>query len=259
MVFILDLAKIGSRCKLLQKGMICHMTQTARPIAILTVLLVSLVLTSGSKAQSVPLDSIQGLQARNVEIKPMAYQGRKAIQVMPTAESDSSAAPGSGGGGIVILPRLAFHNGTIELDVVGKPRAGAPGDARGFVGLAFRANADASKYECVYIRPTNGRADDQLRRNHSTQYCSYPDYEWQRLRTESPGKYESYVDLQPGEWTKLKVEVSGLTMKLYVNGASQPALIVNDLKMGDAQGSVALWVGLGTEAYFANLRVTAAR
>jgi len=259
MVFILDLAKIGSRCKLLQKGMICRMTQTARPITILTVLLVSLVLTSGSKAQSVPLDSIQGLQPRNVEIKPMVYQGRKSIQVMPTAESDSSAVPGSGGGGIVILPRLAFHNGTIELDVVGKPRAGAPGDARGFVGLAFRVNADASKYECVYIRPTNGRADDQLRRNHSTQYCSYPDYEWQRLRTESPGKYESYVDLQPGEWTKLKVEVSGLTMKLYVNGASQPALIVNDLKMGDAQGSVALWVGLGTEAYFANLRVTAAR
>jgi len=258
MVFILDLAKIGSRCKLLQKGMICHMTQTARPIAILTVLLVSLVLTSGSRAQSVPLDSVQGLQPRNVEIKPMVYQGRKSIQVMPTAESDSSAVPGSGGGGIVILPRLAFHNGTIELDVVGKPRAGAPGDARGFVGLAFRVNADASKYECVYIRPTNGRADDQLRRNHSTQYCSYPDYEWRRLRTESPGKYESYVDLQPGEWTKLKVEVSGLTMKLYVNGASQPALIVNDLKMGDAQGSVALWVGLGTEAYFANLRVTAA-
>ena len=234
------------------------MTQSARPIAILSALLVSLVLTSGSKAQSVPLDSIQGLQPRNVEIKPMAYQGRKAIQVMPTAEADAGAVPGSGGGGIVILPKLAFHNGTIELDVVGKPRAGAPGDARGFVGLAFRVNADASKYECVYIRPTNGRADDQLRRNHSTQYCSYPDYEWQRLRTESPGKYESYVDLQPGQWTKLKVEVSGLSMKLYVDGASQPALIVNDLKMGDAQGSVALWVGLGTEAYFANLRVTEA-
>jgi hypothetical protein len=251
----LALTTVDFRCR----RMICRMTQTARPIAILTVLLVSLVLTSGSRAQSVPLDSVQGLQPRNVEIKPMVYQGRKSIQVMPTAESDSSAVPGSGGGGIVILPRLAFHNGTIELDVVGKPRAGAPGDARGFVGLAFRVNADASKYECVYIRPTNGRADDQLRRNHSTQYCSYPDYEWQRLRTESPGKYESYVDLQQGEWTKLKVEVSGLTMKLYVNGASQPALIVNDLKMGDAQGSVALWVGLGTEAYFANLRVTAAR
>jgi hypothetical protein len=238
--------------------MICHMTKTARLIAILSVLLVILLVPSGSKAQTVPLDSVKGLQPHNVEIKPMAYQGRKAVQVMPSAESDSAATahPGGGGGGIVVLPQLSFHNGIIELDVAGKPRAGAPGDARGFVGVAFRVKADASKYECVYIRPTNGRADDQLRRNHSTQYCSYPDYEWLRLRTESPGKYESYVDLVPGQWTKLKIEVSGLTMKLYVNGASQPALIVSDLKMGDSKGGVALWVGLGTEAYFANLRVT---
>ena len=237
--------------------MICRMTHATRPVAVLCALFAGVVLQPISNAQSIPLNSLQGLQPHHVEIKPMVYQGRKAVQVMPTAESDSTAAPGSGGGGIVVLPKVAFHNGSIELDVVGKPRAGAPGDARGFVGVAFHVNADASKYECVYIRPTNGRSDDQLRRNHSTQYCSYPDYEWQRLRAEAPGKYESYVDLQPGQWTKIKAEVSGLTMKLYVNGAPQPALIVNDLKMGDAQGSVALWVGLGTEAYFANLRVTA--
>ena len=123
------------------------------------------------------------------------------------------------------------------------------------MGVAFRVNADASKYECVYIRPTNGRAEDQLRRNHSTQYCAYPDYEWSRLRTDSPGKYESYVDLVPGDWTKIRIEVNGLKMRLYVNGASQPTLVVNDLKLGDTQGGVALWIGMGTEAYFSNLRV----
>jgi hypothetical protein len=73
------------------------------------------------------------------------------------------------------------------LEVAGKPGAGAPGDARGFVGVAFRVSNDASKYECFYLRPTNGRADDQLRRNHSAQYISFPDYEWNRLRTEAPG------------------------------------------------------------------------
>ena len=66
----------------------------------------------------------------NVEIKSAVYQGHKAVQVMPTAESDSTAAPGSGGGGIVVLPKLAFHNGTIELDVAGKPRAGGDRDCR---------------------------------------------------------------------------------------------------------------------------------
>ncbi len=122
--------------------------------------------------------------------------------------------------------------------------------------MAFRVARDAAKYECFYIRPTNGRSDDQLRRNHSTQYISFPDYEWRRLRTEAPGQYESYVDLALGEWTKLKLEVSGVKARLYVNGAPQPVLVVNDLKLGDSQGAVALWIGVGTEAYFANLRLS---
>jgi hypothetical protein len=43
---------------------------------------------------------------------------------------------------------------------------------------------------------------------------------------------------------------------LYVNGGPQPALVVNDLKLGDSKGAVALWIGLGTEAYFSELRVS---
>jgi hypothetical protein len=166
-------------------------------------------------------------------------------------------APKNGeGGGIVVLPASEFHDGTIKVEVAGKPRAGATADARGFVGVAFRVAADPSKYECFYIRPTNGRAEEQLRRNHSAQYISMPEYEWSRLRREMPGQYEAYVDLVPGEWTKIKVEVSGTKARLYVNDAPQPVLVVNDLKHGNVKGAVALWIGLGTEAYFANLRLS---
>ena len=209
-------------------------------------------------AQAIPLDTAIGLQPHGVEIVAATYQGRKAVKVVDSPKSDPAwaASHSVAGGGIAVLPDVTFHNGVIEVEVAGKPQAGAFGDARGFVGLAFRVNAQAIKYEHVYIRPTNGRADDQLRRNHSTQYSEYPDYEWQRLRSEAPGKYESYVDLVPGEWTTLRIEVTGEKMRLFVNGASQPALIVNDLKMGDAQGGVALWVGAGTEAYFTNLRIS---
>lgn len=175
------------------------------------------------------------------------------------ADAESITAKNGEGGGIVVLQAASFHNGTIEVDVAGMPRAGAAPDARGFVGLAFRVSADPSRYECLYIRPTNGRADDQLRRNHSTQYISMPDYPWSRLRKESPGVYESYVDLEPGEWTKIKIEVSGVKARLYVDDARQPVLIVNDLKHEDSQGGVALWIGMGTEAYFANLRISEAR
>jgi hypothetical protein len=90
------------------------------------------------------------------------------------------------------------------------------------------------------LRFTNGRAEDQLRRNHAAQYVSEPDFPWFRLREESPGVYESYVDIEPKAWTKLKVVVAATKAQLYVNGAAQPCLIVNDLKLGDTHGQIAL-------------------
>lgn len=208
--------------------------------------------------QSFALDSIQGLQPHDVTVEAVTYQGRKAVRVLPAlAANEELRAPKNGeGGGVVVLPATEFQDGTIELEVAGKPRAGAVPEARGFVGVAFRAGTDPAKYECFYLRPTNGRAGDQVRRNHSAQYISMPEYEWSRLRKESPGQYESYVDLVPGEWTKIKVEVQGTKARLYVNGAPQPVLVVNDLKHGTGKGAVALWIGLGTEAYFANLRLS---
>lgn len=209
-------------------------------------------------AQTFSLDSTAGLQPHEVTVEAVTYEGRKAIRVMPAAPPDAelAAAKNAEGGGIVVLQGLSFHNGTIAVDVAGRPRAGAAADARGFVGVAFRVSADPSRYECFYIRPTNGRADDQLRRNHSTQYISMPEYPWSRLRKEMPGQYESYVDLVPGEWTKLKIEVTDAEARLYINDSLQPVLVVNDLKHGNSQGAVALWIGMGTEAYFSNLRVS---
>src|SRR5579864_7369467 len=211
-----------------------------------------------SAAQTFELASIKGLQPHDVTVEAVTYHGRKGVQVMPAAPADAElVAPKNGeGGGIVVLPETSFHNGTIEVDLAGKPRAGAPSDARGFVGVAFRVAADPSKYECLYVRPTNGRANDQVRRNHSTQYISMPEYEWSRLRREAPGQYESYVDLLLGEWTKIKIEVSRVKARLYVNDSPQPVLIVNDLKHGYTEGAVALWIGQGTEAYFSNLRLS---
>lgn len=136
---------------------------------------------------------------------------------------------------------------------------GAPEGARGFVGIAFRLR-DTETYDAFYLRPTNGRAEDQERRNHSVQYISHPDWSWFRLRKETPGKYESYVDLVPGEWTKVRIEVNGERARLYVHDNQQPTLIVNDVKSGtNAKGAVALWIGPGTVAHFRNLTVETGR
>ncbi|MCH7889388.1 MAG: hypothetical protein IIA00_08940 [Proteobacteria bacterium] len=133
--------------------------------------------------------------------------------------------------------------------------SGALGAAtgRGFVGVAFRLQGeDPPDYEAFYLRPTNGRADDQVRRNHSAQYISHPDFPWFKLRQDTPGGYESYVDLVPDVWTHVKIVVSGLRAELYVNDAKQPCLIVKDLKLGEVAGPVALWINAGTDAHFAD-------
>jgi len=157
----------------------------------------------------------------------------------------------------VKIKGLNFTNGSIELKVLSKLTADAPDFARGFIGLAFRINDSDTKYESIYIRPLNARSDDQVRRNHSIQYYAYPDYKFDRLRTESPEKYESYADMEMGKWITLKIEVKGANAKLYLNNNRQPALIVNDLKHGaDGSGSIGLWVDVGTEGYFSDLQVS---
>ncbi len=62
-----------------------------------------------------------------------------------------------------------------------------------------------------------------------------------------------------GVWTRVRIAVDGAKARLYVHGAAQPSLIVNDLKLGDSSGGVALWIGPGTEGYFSGLKITATK
>jgi hypothetical protein len=180
------------------------------------------------------------------------YRGSKAIHITQTPDAQGEDT-------LAIVSGSDLLNGVIELDLAGAPAPGAFGDARGFIGVAFRVQPNAAKYELIYLRPTNGRAEDQLRRNHATQYASFPDWSWQRTRQETPGLYESYTDLEPGVWTKVKIVLAGGKARLYVQGAEQPCLLVNDLKLPPAKGAVGLWTGPGTDGYFANLHVTPER
>ena len=202
-------------------------------------------------AQTIPLDSPDQLKLMNVKAETVAFKGRKALRVRDAAPPDLGDE-----GRLVILPKTDFQDGVIEVDLAGEPGPGAGEGARGFVGIAFRVAPDQSRFECIYLRPTNGRTEDQMRRNHSVQYISMPGFPWHFLRKEFPEKYETYVDLVAAEWTKVKIEVRGEKTRLYVNGVEQPTFLVNDLKQKQSKGSVALWIGPGTLAHFANLRIS---
>jgi hypothetical protein len=200
-----------------------------------------------------PLASAQTadqLTPHKVRVEQVEYKGKRAIKIAEDGDTPNGEA-------YAIVKGMTFHNGEIEVELAGQPAGGAGGFARGFIGIAFRMKD--GQFEYIYLRPTNGRADDQVRRNHSTQYSAHPNFSFAVSRAQAPEKYESYVDLEPGVWTRYRIAVEGTKARLYVHGAAQPCLIVNDLKLGDSSGDVALWIGPGTEGYFTGLQIRDAK
>jgi hypothetical protein len=207
--------------------------------------MVTLLLLGTARGADVPLSS---LTLTNANVQITQYHGFSALKM--TSKDGQHEA-------YATVPGLKFLDGTIDVDVSGAPVKGAADSARGFIGVIFRQQNGSKPFEIIYLRPTNARADDQLRRNHTLQYASDPDWPWDKLRAESPGVYESYTDMQVGEWTHMRIVVKGKDAALYVNHAAQPCLVVHDLKLGSAaEGGVALWIGSDTEGYFRDLKVT---
>jgi hypothetical protein len=206
-------------------------------------------------SRTIRLDSTTRFETTNARVLWVEYRGRRALKLAPLEghEHDTDQQMSA------VLVDSDFQNGEIEVDVAGARRAGYSKTAdstgfKGIIGLTFHIRGDSA--ERFYLRPENSRGDSQLYRNRSTQYESEPDYSWQRLRQEGPGVYESYVDVEAGAWTKLRIEVAGASARLYVNDARQPCLIVNDLKHGESRGRIALWARISSDAYFSNLRLT---
>ena len=200
-----------------------------------------------------PLTSTANLRVHNVQAEAATLDGKKGLKVAASLESPPSGPTET----MALITNQEFGDGVIEAEIAGDLRPGAPETARGFVGIAFRVQPDLKTYDAFYLRPTNGRADDQVRRNRSAQYIAHPDWPWFKLRKDFPTKYESYVDLVPGAWTKIRIEVHGEKARLYVHDMDQPTLIVNDLKSGaQGKGGVALWIDVDTVAHFRNLTIS---
>jgi hypothetical protein len=241
---------------------------TTAVLSLLALAFISAGVSGAERSRHFPLTSADGLLLENVSAQAAALDDKKGIRVvmsddalarvrgMSAAERQRASETGQFPEQMAIIDGLEFGDGIIEVEISGEPLAGVFEGARGFVGIAFRVQKDRRTYDAFYLRPANGRAEEQLRRNRTVQYISHPDWTWFRFRQETPGKYESYVDLVPGEWTRIRIEVQGAQARLYVHGAEQPSLIVNDLKTGDsARGGIALWLDIGTVAHFRNLSV----
>ena len=186
-----------------------------------------------------------------VSMQEVELEGHKAIRVTKdTAVKKVDEAT------FVRVNDIVFQDGTIEVKLLSRLLPTATPQDRGFIGIAFRISEANDRFECIYIRPTNGRAEQQLRRNRSTQYFSFPDYKFDRLRKEAAGEYESYADMGLNEWITLRIEVKGAGAKLFINNNPQPALVVNDLKHGaNLRGAIGFFVDQGTEGFFSEMKL----
>ncbi|EJX7956156.1 hypothetical protein OEN18_002621 [Enterococcus faecalis] len=154
------------------------------------------------------------------------------------------------------VTNFSFHNGIIEVKMLSRLLSNAPNFARGFIGIAFRINDDDSKFESFYIRPTNGHSEDHIRKNRAVQYFSYPNYTFEYFRNLNIADYEGPADIQLNEWITLKAIIQESRGEFYLNNNETPSLVVENMKLGEAaSGSIGLFVDIGTEAFFKDLKI----
>jgi len=197
---------------------------------------------------------------RSVSAAPARMAGRDALRV----ELTESVSAGTYGVDYVDMPTFVilparFENGTISVDVLARLNGHAPDIARGFAGIAYRIVEDGDRFECVYLRPLNGRRlnPPPPRDKCAVQYFAYPDWRFERLRQEYPdGRYEAGADIADDRWISLAIHVEGLNLGVEVDG--KEVLSLDQAKGDPVRGAVGLFVDIGTVAYFSRLQITEA-
>ena len=181
------------------------------------------VVQAQPEAQSIPADSsrwqLEG-QAKVTE-----YQNRKSLFL---------------DGGAAILKDSQIRDAVIDVDVA------TPAN-RGFFGIQFRLTDDGANGEWVYLRQHKSGLPDAI------QYTPVLNtgLNWQIY---NGAGFTAAVDIPRDVWFHLRLAVAGAQAKLYVKDMDKPVLVMNDLKSGIQQGSVALSALTGA-TYFSNFEL----
>jgi len=188
--------------------------------------------------------------ARLVKEKKMTVFNRNAIILDDPLNKNGIHLDANDNYGVAWLNDIHFSNGMLEFDVRGKNVM-----QQSFVGIAFHAS-DNNTMDAIYFRPFNFQAQDIERKNHSVQYVSLPSYDWQKLRTDFPNKYEHSLtpSPQPNEWFHVRIVINTPKISVYVNNNASPDLVVEQLS-NRKEGNLGFWVGNQSDGDFANLKI----
>jgi hypothetical protein len=143
--------------------------------------------------------------------------------------------------GFAYVRGLDLQNGTIDADVAFSKE----GD---FVGIAFRVQSE-DDYELLFFR--KGASGTSQALQYTPGFLGANAWQIYNVPT-----YAGDGELPPADqWFHVKVVVSGLEAKLFLNNAPQPSLVVPDLKQGYSTGSIGFW-GQSGGGYISNVSYT---
>ena len=228
---------------------------------LILILVLSTLCVSGQK-QKLNLKK-QTFELHNVTGSIITFEGKQVLKI----ERDLKALPFDVNNieKTVDEPHYArlvgledFENGTIEVKMYSQIQDPPPyPGVAGFIGVYFRIKEDDSAFESIYLRPKVGRVNNQMFRNHAVQYISYPHAKFDTLRKSyPPGSYEGSAPIALNEWIKMRIEVNGETVEMFINDMKYSSFIVDKMLGRNKIGGVGLYVDIGTIGYFKGLKVT---
>jgi hypothetical protein len=191
---------------------------------------------SAAQSVSVPVTPDRWvISDRNERINPAKSLANNGKTVEFLGRSSLSMAKG-----FAYVRDLDLRNGTIDADLAMDPNGN-------FVGLAFRVKSD-DEYEMFFFRPGASGSIQAIQYTpgllgaNAWQLYNFP-------------KYVARGTIPDDRWFHVRVVLAGLSAKLYLDNAAEPALVVSDLKLGDSSGSIGFW-GQEGGGYISNVTYT---
>lgn len=178
--------------------------------------------------------------------------GRTALRVSLSEQMTRYDIPGTGHVDLptfVSLP-IWFEDGTIEVDVLSRLNDGVRASAEPLAGVAYRVGGDRSRFDAVEVRPLNGTSHSSptSRARRAAQFFGHPQWPFDAIYQQDP----SEQDL-PDPWHRITVHIDGTRLATLVDGVE--TLVIPVTKAASLRGDLGLFVDVGTEAFFANLRI----
>src|SRR5205814_118360 len=116
-------------------------------LVLTTIAMILLPGAASAQSKRYPLESAERLRFHNVTAEPAMLRGKKGLKATISEEARRRMSQTQQyAQGLVLIEGLDFSSGVIEAEIAGALAPEAGGEARGFVGIAFRVKEDLKSY-----------------------------------------------------------------------------------------------------------------